>query len=122
MEKRLAMSMLHNRGKRGIICECCKHKCSLFELKEYCKIPGKRSLLSTNRPKPIQDQMNLIDVNWGLVDGSATSRLADMEEDLNGKNQYLPRTITQDEVNSRKDSQIGQLIRLLLDKPSTHNI
>ena len=66
--------------------------------------------------------MNLIDVNWGPVDDSAASRTVGADEDFNGKNQYLSTTITQDEVNSRKDSQIGQLIRLLLDKPSGNNV
>nr|AHB62360.1 insulin related peptide 3 neuropeptide precursor [Platynereis dumerilii] len=124
LDKRLAMSILHNRGKRGIICECCKHKCSFSELKEYCHVPVKRSFLSTDTPKLSQDQMNLIDVKWGLDDEGATSRLVnigDIEDDSDVNNKYLPSELTQDERNTRKDSQIGQLVRLLLDKSSAHD-
>ena len=44
---------------RGIVCECCYHRCSVRELTQYCAgLPGKRSAPYLSQ-QPIQSQFAL---------------------------------------------------------------
>nr|AHB62359.1 insulin related peptide 2 neuropeptide precursor [Platynereis dumerilii] len=127
LEKRLASSILHtnNRQKRGIICECCKHRCSYWELKEYCKAKKRSILPDADSEEPSQDQVtsnSIDDVASGLDAGVASSsEWGSMREGVDSKTGFLPSAVMHDKANAKTDSKIGRMVRLLLDKSSTNN-